>query len=125
MYNVRYPCQVLTKRGNFLDRFSRNIQISKFMKIGPVGAKLFHAYRRMDKQRDIRQLISAFRNFRQRLKNKWFSAKGSSEGKELIFFKERKVITSRQREIFKPVKVNTDNRRTGYWVLESHFHYHC
>jgi len=33
---------------NFLDRISQNIQISNFIKIRPVGAKLFHADRRKD-----------------------------------------------------------------------------
>ena len=28
---------------NFLGRFSKNIRISNFMKIRPVGAELFHA----------------------------------------------------------------------------------
>ena len=35
---------------DFLDRFSRNTQISNFIKILPVGADLFHADRRTDGQ---------------------------------------------------------------------------
>jgi hypothetical protein len=52
---------------NFLDRCSRNTQISNFMKILPVGAELFHANRRTDRQTDGRidmaKPIVAFRNF--------------------------------------------------------------
>ena len=33
---------------NFLETFSKNNQISNFMKIRPVGAELFHAERRTD-----------------------------------------------------------------------------
>ena len=33
---------------NILNSFSKNIQISNFMKIRPVGAELFHADRRTD-----------------------------------------------------------------------------
>ena len=38
---------------------SKNTQISKFMKIRPVGAELFHA----DGQTDVAKVIVTFRNF--------------------------------------------------------------
>jgi hypothetical protein len=44
--------------------FSKNIQISNFMKIRPVGAELFHAGGRADTN-----LTVAFRNFAKALKN--------------------------------------------------------
>jgi len=37
---------------NFLNNFSKNIQISNFMKIRPVEAELYHADRRTDGQED-------------------------------------------------------------------------
>ena len=43
---------------NFLNRFSKNHQISIFMKILPVGAELFHA----DGRTDMTKLIVAFRD---------------------------------------------------------------
>jgi len=42
---------------NFLDRFSKNNQISNFTKIRPVGAELFHA----DGRTNMMQLTVAFR----------------------------------------------------------------
>ena len=47
--------------------FTKNTQISSFMKIRPVGAELCHADRRRDgqtdKQTDMTMLIAAFYNF--------------------------------------------------------------
>jgi len=44
---------------NFLNSFSKNTQISNFIKICPVGAELFHA----DRRTDMTKLIVAFRTF--------------------------------------------------------------
>jgi hypothetical protein len=54
---VRFECNL-----NFLDMFSKNFQISNFMKILPVAAE-FHADRRIDEQTDMTKLIVAFRSF--------------------------------------------------------------
>ena len=47
---------------NFRDRFSRNHQISNFMKIRPVEAELFHVNGRTYRRADMTKLIVAFRN---------------------------------------------------------------
>ena len=49
----------------FFDRFSKNTQISNFMKIRTAGAQLFHA----DGQTDMTKLIVTFRNFANAPKN--------------------------------------------------------
>jgi hypothetical protein len=48
------------------DRFSKNTQISNFMKMRPVGAELFHA----DGRTDMTKLTAAFRNFADSPKNR-------------------------------------------------------
>jgi len=49
----------------FFDRFSKDNQISNFMKIRPVGAELFHAGGRTD----MTKLIFGFRSFANAPKN--------------------------------------------------------
>jgi hypothetical protein len=48
MQSTPSPCQILIKL-EIIDRFSKNTQISDFMKIHYVGAELFNAYRRTDR----------------------------------------------------------------------------
>ena len=61
--HVKYPLLSSVELNlNFLDTFSKNTQISNFMKICPVGAE-FHANRRTDGRTDMTKLIVTFRNF--------------------------------------------------------------
>ena len=55
---------------NFLDRLSKNIQISNSTKIRPVGAELFHA----DGRTDMTKLVVAFRSFANASRNQPFNA---------------------------------------------------
>ena len=48
---------------NFLVIFSEITQVSNLIKIRPVGAELFHAYRKTDGRTDMTKQIIAFRNF--------------------------------------------------------------
>jgi hypothetical protein len=49
---------------NFADRFSKSSQISKFTKIGSMGAKTFHADGRTDREKDRHNEVdSRFSNF--------------------------------------------------------------
>jgi hypothetical protein len=58
--HVEYPycCQILMRLGFSQQIFEKNTRISYFMKILPVGAKLFHA----DGRTDMTKVIVAFRN---------------------------------------------------------------
>jgi hypothetical protein len=47
---------------NFLNRFSKNLQISNFMKFCRVGAELFHAYGQTDKHDEANSLLLQFVN---------------------------------------------------------------
>ena len=65
----KYPLFFVTFQWNlkFLDRFSKNTQISNLMKIGSLGVELFHADWPTDRQTYIHTYMSkltiAFRNF--------------------------------------------------------------
>jgi hypothetical protein len=71
---VRFYCDL-----NFLDRFSKNTQISNLIQIRPVGAELFHEDGWTDgqidgqteRQTNMTQLIVAFTILRTRQKSTW------------------------------------------------------
>jgi hypothetical protein len=62
---VKYP--LFLSDWIFLDRFSKNIQMSNFMNICPVEANLFQA----DRWTDMTKLIVTFHNFSNAPKNGW------------------------------------------------------
>jgi hypothetical protein len=50
-YSHKYPFSLPDfNETKFLDRFSKNTQMSNYMKIRPVGAELFHTEGRTDRQ---------------------------------------------------------------------------
>ena len=62
MQSARYSCQILVDLPNI---FSKNFQISNFMKIRPIGAELFHA----GVKTDTTKLAITFRSFANAPKN--------------------------------------------------------
>jgi hypothetical protein len=67
MQSFHYSCQILIKL-EYSRRFTKNTQISNFIKIRPVGAELFHA----DGRTDMTKLMVAFRDFVNASKNEPF-----------------------------------------------------
>ena len=63
MYSTRYSCRILIKLEVFRQIFEKKKQISRLIKIRPVGAELFHAGGRIDEKTDMTELTVAFRNF--------------------------------------------------------------
>ena len=49
-FHVKYP--LFLKGLNFIHKLSKNAPIQHFMEIRPVGGKMFHAERQMDRQTD-------------------------------------------------------------------------
>ena len=72
---TRYSSQILIKL-EFSRQFSKNTEISNFMKIRPEGPELLHADGRTDGQTALTTLIVAFRNLRTRLKTKRHNSAG-------------------------------------------------
>jgi len=69
---ARYSCPISIKLYFPPDIFSKSTQISKFKKIRPVGAELFHA----DRQTDMTNLTVVLRNFARDPKKKKEVRKG-------------------------------------------------
>jgi len=65
MYTCNVPVIIVRLKYsfNFLNRFSKNTQISNLIKIRPVGDEVFHANGRTDIQTDMTKVTVAFRNF--------------------------------------------------------------
>jgi hypothetical protein len=65
MESARCSFQILIKQ-EFCLQVSKNIEIQSFMRIGPMGAALFHADRRTDwrteVKKDMTKQTAAFRN---------------------------------------------------------------
>jgi hypothetical protein len=63
--HVKYPLFLFDymKLEFFFDSCAKNLQISNFMKICPVGAELFHVDGWMERCTDMMKLIVAFCNF--------------------------------------------------------------
>ena len=65
---------------DFLDRLSKNTQISDFMKIRPVEAELFRAFRKIDRQTDRHdEANSSFSQFVNAPKNRLENLSGKAE----------------------------------------------
>ena len=58
MYTGLHSCPIFMKLEFSLDSFSKNTNISDFMKIRPVGTELFHEDRRVD----LTRVIAILRN---------------------------------------------------------------
>ena len=67
MESTRYSCQILIKIGFFRQIFEKS-RTSNSIKIRPVEADLFHAYRQTDGQAGMTKKIVDFRNFSKALK---------------------------------------------------------
>jgi hypothetical protein len=59
MQSTRYSCHILMQF-DFFDSFSKNTQISNFMKIPPVGSELFRADGQTDKHEEANSRFSQF-----------------------------------------------------------------
>ena len=79
-------------------QFLRNIQVSNFMKIRPLGDELFHADEWTDRQADMSKVIIAFRNFSSSLKIRIIN-----DIKVLCRYPEAYTVRSRVRIPSRPV----------------------
>jgi len=79
---------------NCLNSFSKNIQISNFTNIRPVGAELFHApASRTDGRTDMKLLFTS-RNFAKAPKNGYFPTDF------LLKFENKFIVSKRNKSLF-------------------------
>jgi hypothetical protein len=69
---------------HFLNGFSKNPQVSNFTKIRAMGAELFHADGKTDRQADMTKLVVALRNFANAPTNESTSHSGRSSRVSII-----------------------------------------
>jgi hypothetical protein len=67
MQSARHSCQILMKAGHARQIFGK--YISNFVKLRPVEAELFHAYRRTDRKTKHDADNSSFSQFYERASN--------------------------------------------------------
>jgi hypothetical protein len=100
---------------NVLGKFSKNTQISIFLKICLVAPELFHANGRRKRQTDITKLIVDFRNFLDTPKKKHSAASGKKPHVSFVsdvpnYNHKREVIVQVPvRYGVVPVLINTTN----------------
>jgi hypothetical protein len=75
MISTSHFCRILIKFEYSRTDFRKKAQISSFIKIRPMGAKLFHT----DKRTDMTKLTVAFRNFANAPKNSLYSLTMSNQ----------------------------------------------
>jgi hypothetical protein len=81
IWSTRYSCLILMK-WNFLDRFSKNIQISNLFKIHLMGAELFHEDRWTDTRTNSHdEASSRFPQLCERAYRPWMYSIKSSKSK--------------------------------------------
>jgi hypothetical protein len=71
MKSTHYYCLILLKL-EFIERLSKNTQVSNFMKIHPVEVELLHTEGRTDGRTNMTKLIVVFCNFANAPKNALF-----------------------------------------------------
>jgi hypothetical protein len=84
--------------------FSKNTQISNFMKICPVGAELFHVELQTDKETDMMKPVVAFHNFANMCKNLVAKPHAVETSLVVCCVQSRWTISPELRSIFNPDK---------------------
>jgi len=88
--HVKYPLFLadINENWNYLDRFSKNTQISNFMKMRPVGAELFNEDERTDGQADMTKVTVA----RLKLISVFFCRSHNKQRLLIVFITEKECV---------------------------------